>query len=100
MGAWLPDWIQEPLEDVYRAITSPPGDPQIILSPDEKSDLADAIDQIVPALDRTLDEGVAALKEIADSINFMGGDEKEPSWWPLSIPLTIGVIGALVVISR
>ena len=72
MGDWLPSWLNDPLEDVYRAITSPPGDPQIILSPDEKSELAQAIDEIVPFLDRTVKQGQDALQEIKDGINFMG----------------------------
>ena len=97
MGAWLPDWLQDPLEDVYRAITSPPGDPQIILSPDEKSDLAEAIDEIVPALDRTFDEGVDALKTIASKLDFMG-ESKASSRIGL-IPILAGAV-AVVVLSR
>ena len=36
----------------------------------------------------------------AAAFGFVDKDEKDWGWWPLSIPLTVGALGALVVISR
>ena len=93
MGQWLPDWLQAPLEDVYRAVTSPPGDPQIILSPDEKSELAQAIDEIVPFLDRTKEEGLDALQTIKDKLNFMGDGAGIGT-----MTLAVGALAAYVIL--
>lgn len=54
-----------------------------------------------------LDPNIEIGEQVEDALDFVKGaldmgfaKQTDPGWWPLSIPLTLGALAALVVISR